>query len=91
MKQLMITPSAAVRLRSSGNIAKTSDIVEGTRVAPATPWMARAAISCSGLCERAASREAAPKAVAPITRTLRRPKRSPSDPIRISAPAIRKP
>ena len=68
-----------------------SDSVDGASVAPATPRSARAAISISALLENAATTDAAPNAAAPISRSLRRPIRSPSVPIVMSEPATRKP
>ena len=70
---------------------RISDSVEGASVAPATPSSARVAISISALVENAASTEAAPKAAAPISSSLRRPMRSPSVPMVIRQPAIMKP
>jgi hypothetical protein len=68
-----------------------SERVEGPSVAAATPSRARAAMSISALVEKAASTEAAPNPAAPIISRRRRPMRSPSLPIVISRPAIRKP
>ena len=85
------TPMATWRWPGSRNMLRISDRVEGARVAPATPSRARAAISVSGVVENAASTEAAPNAAAPISRSLRRPIRSPSVPIVIRKPATRKP
>ncbi len=65
--------------------------VDGARVAPAIPSSARVAISISGVVENAASSEATPNAAAPISSSRRRPIRSPSVPMVISDPAIRKP
>ena len=90
-KEAIITPSAAVRCFSSVNSTDTSAIADGASVAPASPCTARAAISISALVDRAASTEAAPNAAAPASSTLRRPIRSPSVPIVIRAPAMRKP
>ena len=80
-------PIAFARWPGSVNIVRTRAIVEGIRVAPPMPRSARAAIRVSALFAYAASREAAPKAAAPISRSLRRPMRSPSEPIVISRPA----
>ena len=85
------TPSAVVRWRGSGNIARIRARVDGMSVAPATPRSTRAAISISGLVENAASSEARPNAAAPISSNRRRPIRSPSAPIVISEPATRNP
>ena len=84
-------PIATVRWWSSWNMWRIRDSVEGASVAPAIPSRARAAISIPGLDENAASTDAAPNAVAPISSSRRRPIRSPSVPIVISRPATRKP
>ena len=68
-----------------------SAMVDGISVAPATPSSARAAISISALVEKAATTEAAANAAAPISRSLRRPIRSPRVPIVTRNPAIRNP
>ena len=67
------------------------DRVDGIRVAPEMPRIARVAISISALVEKAASTDATPKAAAPISSSRRRPIRSPRVPMVISEPAIRKP
>jgi hypothetical protein len=67
------------------------DRVEGARVAPAIPSMARVAISISALLEKAASTEVMPNAVAPIRRSRRRPILSPRVPMVIRNPASRNP
>ena len=84
-------PIATVRRRSSGNRLRISDSDEGASVAPATPSTARVAISIAGLVEKAASAEATAKAKPPIMSSRRRPIRSPSVPIVMSEPAMRKP
>jgi hypothetical protein len=48
-------------------------------------------MSMPGVVAKAAMIEAAPNAAAPTRSSLRRPMRSPSVPMVISAPAIRKP
>lgn len=70
---------------------RMSDSVDGATVAPATPRIARDAMSIAALFEKAASTDAAPNAAAPISRRRRRPIRSPSVPIVISDPATRNP
>jgi hypothetical protein len=55
------------------------------------PSIARIAINISALREKAAMADAAPKAAAPISSSLRRPMRSPSVPIVIRKAATRKP
>jgi hypothetical protein len=82
---------ATERCLGSLNMWKISDSVDGARVAPAIPSNARLAISISGLLEKAASSEAAPKPAAPMSRSLRRPIRSPSVPMVISDPATKNP
>ena len=64
-----------------------SESVDGASVAAARPNSARATISMVALVENAASTDAAPKATAPIIRRRRRPIRSPSVPMVMSAPA----
>ena len=85
------TPIATVRWCASWNMLRISDSVEGAIVAPAIPSSARVAISISGLVENAHRSDASPNATAPISSSLRRPIRSPSVPIVISAPATMKP
>ena len=85
------TPMAKVRSFGSGNMLEISDSVDGASVAADRPSRARATISISALVEKAARIEPMPKAKAPIISSLRRPMRSPSVPMVISAPAIMKP
>ena len=89
----MITqmPIARDRCRESTNMLLIKARVEGIKVAPATPSIARAKISISALAEYAASADAIPKAVAPIINNFRRPIRSPNVPIVIKKPAIKIP
>ncbi len=68
-----------------------SDSVDGASVAPAIPSKARLTISISELVENAARIESAPNAAAPISRSLRRPIRSPSVPIVTRKPATMNP
>jgi hypothetical protein len=82
---------AVERCLGSANIAKISDSVDGASVAPAIPSSARQAISISGLVEKAASTETAPKAVAPPSSSRRRPIRSPRVPMVIRHPATMNP
>ena len=70
---------------------RISESVDGISVAPAMPSSARVAISISAEVENAASTEQAPKAAPPISSSRRRPMRSPSVPMVIRQPAIRKP
>ena len=85
------TAIAAPRCFSSWNMLRISARVEGISVAPATPRIARAAISISALPEYAARAEAAPNPTAPIISSRRRPTRSPSAPIVIRNPASTNP
>jgi hypothetical protein len=85
------TPMAIERCLGSSNIAKISDRVDGARVAPAMPSSARLPMSISGVVEKAATTDTAPKAAAPIIRSFRRPIRSPSVPIVTRKPATMKP
>ena len=85
------TPIANVRSRLSRNMLRISESVDGASVAAAMPCTARAAISISALVEKAAKSEVIPKAAAPIINRRRRPMRSPSVPMVISAPATMKP
>ena len=50
----------------------------GMTPAPPNPWRARAAMSCVGSVLSAASTEPMPKTAMPMTKTVRRPNRSPS-------------
>ena len=88
-KEAVQTPSATVRSRASRNIVRMSDRVEGMSVAPAMPSSARAAMSIAALVAKAASTEAHPKAAPPASSSRRRPMRSPSAPMVISAPPRR--
>ncbi len=90
-KLVVQMPIATVRWRGSWNMLRIRERVDGIRVAPATPSTARAAISIAAVVENAASTEATPNALAPISRSRRRPMRSPSVPMVMSEPAIRKP
>ncbi len=90
-KAAIQTPMAVERSRGSRNMLKIRERVEGARVAPAISSAARLTISISALVEKAASKETPPKAAAPMSRSLRRPIRSPSVPMVISDPATRKP
>ena len=70
---------------------RSRDRVDGAIVAPARPSSARVAISMDVVVENAATTDAPPNATAPISSSRRRPIRSPSVPIVISAPATRNP
>ncbi len=85
------TPIATERWAGSANMVRISASVEGMSVAPASPNRARLAINHSALGENAARVEAKPNQAAPISNKRRRPMRSPSVPMVISAPAIRNP
>lgn len=77
---------ACPRWRSSWKRFRTRASVDGIRVAPPMPSRTRAAISNSALVAKPAPIEARPKALAPIRSSLRRPIRSPSEPIVMSRP-----
>ena len=85
------TPIANVRWRGSRNMLRISDSVDGASVAPAMPSSARDAISVPAVRDNAAATDATPNAAAPMSRTRRRPIRSPRLPIVISSPATKKP
>jgi hypothetical protein len=85
------TLTAKVRSCGSWNMLRISENVDGASVAPARPSRARVAISISALAENAASTDAAPNNAAPLRSSRRRPMRSPSVPMVMSAPATRKP
>jgi hypothetical protein len=70
---------------------KSRDRVDGATVAPATPMRARAAMSISALVANAAIIDVTLNPTAPISRSFRRPIRSPSVPMVMSDPATRKP
>ena len=84
-------PMAIERCLGSWNMWKISDRVDGARVAPAIPSRARLTISDSAVGENAAPSDTSPKAVAPISSSLRRPIRSPRVPMVISDPATKNP
>ena len=69
-------PSAAPR-RSRETAALRIVSVSGVTIAPPTPWTARAAMSHSADCERAAAADAPVKSATPIMKSRFRPKRSP--------------
>ena len=82
---------ARSRCRASRKMLRTSDKVEGIRVAPATPSRARAMMSTSGVGANAAISEAVPNAAEPPMSRRRLPTRSPSEPMVISRPARMRP
>ncbi len=69
-------PSATPRL-SAGTAALRIVSVSGVTIAPPRPWAARATMSASTEGASAAATEAAVKMPSPITKSRRRPKRSP--------------
>ena len=81
------TAIALPRSRSSWNRLRIRASVLGIRVAPPTPSSARAPISMAALVLYAATRDAAEKVAAPSRSSLRRPIRSPIEPIVRSRPA----
>ncbi len=78
----------AVR-RSIGSLKmlRSRESVAGMSMAPKTPSRVRAAISCPASVAKAASPETRAKPTAPVSSTLRRPMRSPSEPMGTSRPA----
>ena len=82
---------AVVRSRSSWNMLRINERVDGATVAPAIPRRARVAISMPALRENAASTDATPNIAAPMSSSRRRPMRSPRVPAVISEPATRNP
>ncbi len=84
-------PTAVALCRSSRNMFRIRERVEGASVAPAMPMRARVAMSIPGPVEKAARAEARPNAAAPVSSTRRRPNRSPRVPIVMSRPASRNP
>ena len=70
----------AIARSCSANVSMISASVLGTSSAPATPWIARAAISTPLVGAAAHSSEQTPNAPVPIANTRRRPNRSPSEP-----------
>lgn len=91
VKQPAQMPIASERWRLSVNRLLISASVDGASVAPAIPSSARAAMSMSAVVENAASTEASPNAVAPMSSGFRRPMRSPRVPMVTMNPAIMKP
>ena len=90
-KLITQTPIAAVRCRSSRNILRISESVEGASVEAAIPSSPRATMSIATLVAKAASTEASPNIAAPIISSRRRPMRSPTMPMVSRKPASRKP
>ena len=84
--------TAMARRRSCAlsKMVRINPSVDGMRVAAEAPRAARARISSSGLGANAVAKEAKPNAGAPIMSMRLRPKRSPSEPARMSRPASRK-
>jgi hypothetical protein len=82
---------AKVRWRGTRNMLRISDRVDGASVAPAIPRTARVRIRVPVLRDIAATTEAAPNAAAPMSRSRRRPIRSPRFPIVTRKPATKNP
>ncbi len=74
-------PIAAPRSDSS-NTATMIARADGTSIAPATPWSARATINRSTVGAAAHSTDPIPNPVTPATNTRRSPSRSVSEPAR---------
>jgi hypothetical protein len=84
-------PMARVRSVSLRNMLRIKDSVDGASVAAERPSRARATMRSSAVGAKAAMSDIVPKHAAPIISNFRRPIRSPSVPIVISAPATMKP
>ena len=81
-------PSASPRF-AGGTAAERIVRVRGVTIAPPSPCTARAAISVSTLGASAAAADATVKMPSPITKSRRRPKRSPSAaPVRSSTAKV---
>ena len=72
--------SPSVRWRSSWNMLRISESVDGASVAPASPSSARATISIVGAGRERRQQRGDAEAAAPISSSRRRPIRSPSVP-----------
>ena len=78
-----VSPDQAPIAGARSSCTKAPSIIArlpGVSRAPPTPWSTRAAISTSALGARPHSSEAAANQIVPITKTRRRPNRSPSEP-----------
>ncbi len=75
------------RSAGSGKTSTTIDRVAGMIRAAPTPSAPRASISCRGLSDIAAAKEATPKTTRPAVSTRLRPKRSPRLPEVSNSPA----
>ncbi len=82
------TAMATLRSRSSSKVTRISASVAGIIAAAPTARKARDPIRASGVGEKAATREAAPKTTSPIRNMRRCPTRSPSVPLPSSRPAM---
>ena len=82
------TAIARVRSLGSAKMLRISDRVDGISVEPAMPSSRRAAMSTSAVGANAASTEATPNAVEPISSSFLRPTRSATLPMVTSRPAI---
>lgn len=81
---------ADFRCLESWNMLRIRAREVGVSVAAPSPSRAREPMSISGLSAVAASADATPKTRAPMISSFRRPKRSPTQPIVIRAPASTK-
>ena len=80
------TPSAKLRSLPSANMFVTIDSADGASSAAPRPCSARAAMSCSSVCDRPPSSDATENSTRPYMNSRRRPSRS-----AIRPPSSRKP
>ena len=80
-------PNAWRRCEATTNLVVSRLSVAGARMAPPTPWAARAAISQPPLWARPPARLQTVKMASPVMNTRRRPNRSEARPPSISKPA----
>ena len=84
------TPRATARCRSTWNMDRMRESVDGASMAEPTPMRPRQTISMVGFTDKAAPIEAKPKTAAPMSSRRRRPNRSASSPMGSNRPATRK-
>ena len=81
------TAMAVRRWSRSRNMLRMSESVPGMIIAPEKPSSAREAMSIQGAVDNAPSTDASANTTAPMSGTLRRPKRSPRDDMVMRRPA----
>jgi hypothetical protein len=79
-------PSALLRSEPSRKVTETIEKTEGERIAPASPWSARNAMSIPEEVARPHASEKTAKAPRPTMKSHRRPRRSPTRPPRSRKP-----